>query len=246
MNERLLSIVKSSWFPAASIGVVSFAVGMGVGYMIGDRKVTVYEPSDRDDEDRVYFNASVTDLSDSTDDRKDKQEIMDRLFKERQANRPDPATIVVDPPETEDDEVMTGVVTRLGFGSSTDDWDYEKELASRPEDGPYIIHVDEFVANESGYRQTTLTYYDADDIMTDSDDVPIYRHQDTVGELRFGHGSGDPNVVFVRNPKYRAEYEILYDPGAYASAVLGLHAEDEMESDELKHAHGLRKFRQDD
>lgn len=106
-----------------------------------------------------------------------------------------------------------------------EDWDWDKELAERSERHPYILHVDEFYANEKDYTQTTLTYFSGDDILIDQDEVPIYSHTKTTGPLLFGHGSKDPNVVYIRNDKYQSEYEVLYDPDSYAHFILGLEME---------------------
>lgn len=139
-----------------------------------------------------------------------------------------------------------GVVVKNIFDDSdNDEWDYKTELESRTDDAPYIIHVDEFVAGESGWgSNSTLTWYEGDNILCDSTDKPIYNAQETVGELRFGHGSKDPNIVYVRNPKLQTEYEILRDEGSYQEIVLGEQIEAEGRSADLKHSH-QRRFRDD-
>jgi hypothetical protein len=62
--------------------------------------------------------------------------------------------------------------------------------------------------------------------------------------LVFGHGSGDPNVVYIRNEKLQAEYEVLRDPGSYEIEVLGGHVEREMQEVDLKHSRQPGKFRE--
>ena len=44
-----------------------------------------------------------------------------------------------------------------------DGWNYPEELQNRSEDRPYVIHQDEFKQGESGYDQTTYTYYAVDE-----------------------------------------------------------------------------------
>ena len=136
-------------------------------------------------------------------------------------------------------------VTHSIFTEDTDTWDQEAEEAARNPADPYVIHKDEFWREEMGYSQTTLTYYEGDDILVDQEDVPVYGFRTIVGELKFGHGSQDQNVFFVRNDTLKAEYEIIRDRGRYEVIVLGLQAEEEAERGSLRHS-GLPKFRPDD
>lgn len=144
------------------------------------------------------------------------------------------------PQETPEEENVVNV-----FASEDTEWDQEAEEASRQNSTePYVISKDEFYSDELGYTQTTLTYYQGDDILVDQEDIPVYNYTATIGELKFGHGSQDANVFFVRNDKNKAEYEIIRDRGHYSVEVLGLEAEAQTERAQLKHS--LRKFRQDD
>jgi hypothetical protein len=115
-----------------------------------------------------------------------------------------------------------------------DEWDYDLELANRTPHAPYIIHSDEFHSGESGLRQTTLTYYAGDDTLCDEADVVIYNASEVAGELKFGYGSKDANVVYVRNEKLGGEYEIVRDEGHYAIEVLGQSFED-VEEPHIQH-----------
>lgn len=120
------------------------------------------------------------------------------------------------------------VVSRSIFADNVnedDTWDFTEEVKSRTPDRPYIVHKDEFYSDEMNFTQTTLTYYAGDDIMCDQDDSPIYNYETVTGPLRFGHGSGDRNIVYVRNERRKAEYEIIFDPGMYSVEVLGLEIE---------------------
>jgi hypothetical protein len=158
--------------------------------------------------------------------------------------------------ETEDSEHLKIVgsppevapVPRNAFASSgaDDHWDYEDELRRRTDEEPYVLHKDEFFAEEKGYTQVTCVYYEGDNIMVDSEEEkPIYNHVRTTGPLRFGHGSGDPNTFYVRNDKLKAEFEVLKDPGLYSVEVLGLEIEDNQRVKDLKHMHEPQKFRRE-
>jgi len=96
---------------------------------------------------------------------------------------------------------------------------------NRTEEAPYILEKEEYLNNESEYTQSTLTYYAGDGVLTDSRDDIISEIDDTVGEgnlQRFGYGSGDPKVVYVRNDALDLEFEILHHEGTYKQHVAGL------------------------
>lgn len=147
--------------------------------------------------------------------------------------------------ESSDDDVMVQPEIKNIFDGD-DSWDYESERNNRSADKPYVIHVDEYVADELGYEsQSTLTWYQADRILTDHRDVPIYDVAKTVGDLQFGHGSLDPNIVYVRNEVLKSEYEVLRDPGSYEVTVLGNAVERTYEQTDLKHSRSPMRFRDD-
>lgn len=152
--------------------------------------------------------------------------------------------------EEEPEEVITVTVTEEGteivigepnsiWDREIDGWDYEEELAKRTSDAPYIIHKDEYDAEEAGYSQSTLTFYAGDSVLVDERDVPIYDAGKIVGEPIFGHGSQDPSICYIRNDRLEAEYEILLEEGFYQVEVLGAEIEHSYES----RKEPLRKFR---
>lgn len=145
----------------------------------------------------------------------------------------------------DDEELEEPETVRVSvFADSLPDWDYEHEVAGRSPAEPYIIHVDEFFANESDYIQNTLTYYAGDDIMVDEADVLVYNYKKLTGPLRFGHGSNDNSVVYIQNDKYKAQYEVVKHSGHYSVEILGNAFEEETEARDLKVA-ADRKFRDD-
>lgn len=127
------------------------------------------------------------------------------------------------------------------MSESDDDWDYEFELEQRDPDFPYVLHADEYINDEMGYRQATVTYYAGDDIMADMSDTPIYNWASLMGPLEWGHGSKDKNVVYIRNEKVRKEWEVLLHRGSYEIEVTGFQMD--KATGELQHS--LRKFRDD-
>ena len=94
----------------------------------------------------------------------------------------------------------------------------------QPHDGPVIITQEDFMANETGYEQATLTYYVKGDTLTDQRDEIFENAIDVVGPLavhNFGEGSSDPNTVHVRNSRLQMEFEIVKSDRSYEEDVLG-------------------------
>jgi hypothetical protein len=103
--------------------------------------------------------------------------------------------------------------------------DWEQTFSMRDEDEPHIISSEEFLEGGPGYNNPTFTYYAGDDVLADERDQPITGSLDLVGEgnLRFGLGSDDPNVVYIRNNKISLDMEIVKSEGKYAEEVAGFH-----------------------
>lgn len=122
----------------------------------------------------------------------------------------------------------------------------EALLESRdPEAGPYIITKEEFLMNEADNEQVKYTYWDQDRpviLVDDADEFnPINDIDRVAGEdnlLHFGYGSGDLEVLYIRNDLMDLDLHITRSSGRYADEVMGL---DEGEP-HLRHAQP-RKFR---
>jgi hypothetical protein len=108
---------------------------------------------------------------------------------------------------------------------SEEGWDYPTELKKRIKDEkqPYVIHVDE--QHELDYTETTFTYYEGDDVVCDEDDRIVSKPEAIIGpdfRMYFGHGSGDPTTVYIRNDEIQADVEVCSTPGMYSVEVQGL------------------------
>jgi hypothetical protein len=116
--------------------------------------------------------------------------------------------------------------TELAEKDKMDDWSFPKELSQRTPNAPYIIHQDEFAQNESEFSQVSYVYYVDDDILVDEEESPIENRDEIIGSdtvlTRFGHGTDDYNILYVRNPVLELEMEINRVPSSYAEEVLGL------------------------
>jgi hypothetical protein len=288
MDERLKKIINHPVMIPAIVGVTSFVVGVGSGWILGRRSMNIeLEAADRKLEAMVreMFDADKTEDPDQLvlDLEEQIEEVVTGLRNLAQSMgddepepdlsqweqvRPEPLTNEVDPElealleeeiqieeafqqslasaEQTDEQEHPSVVRQSVFAETGDDWDYTVELAHRAENPkkPYVIHKDEFFSGESDYSQNSLCYYAGDDILTDEEDKPIFSYASVTGDLDFGRGSGDANVVYIRNDELRAEYEILRHTGLYATEILGIEYDEVELENELKHS-VHRRFRQE-
>lgn len=132
--------------------------------------------------------------------------------------------------EAEQAEAAAAMQTRNIFTDTPDqetwDWDRERKMREKlHESSPYIVHADERQATD--FEEHTLTYYVADDVLCDeADNVIDPQDRDgMVGESnldRFGHGSGDPNIVYVRHDEDERQYEIVRSEKSYVEEVIGI------------------------
>jgi hypothetical protein len=123
----------------------------------------------------------------------------------------------------------------------TDAWDIEEELKNRSPEVPYVVHRNEHEEGPEGpdeYEKFTLTYFEGDDILCKEDDTVITDPDAVIGLgnlSRFGHGSGDPNIVYVRNDTLKVDLEIVHSDGKYATEVAGF------KEDEIQHSSMRRR-----
>lgn len=111
-----------------------------------------------------------------------------------------------------------------GSDEPDDDFDIQAEAENRDPEIPYVIHHDEYMENSLDHTQMVLTWYEQDGALADDKDVPIDEIESTVGFdnlERFGSGSRDRNVVYVRNERMEHDFEILRSEGSFAKDVLG-------------------------
>lgn len=106
------------------------------------------------------------------------------------------------------------------------EWDYHKERSLRSPIAPYVIHRDERDDNDA-YDEVTWTYYEEDDVLCNELDeiISVEDREKIVGESnleRFGHGSGDAKIVYVRNDDLEMDVEVIKSPNSYAEEVHGL------------------------
>lgn len=273
MNERIAHILKSPWTIPTVVGLVSFGGGLGAGYFIGFRRgfnvnidelMDYTEPEDGEGDDEFFDVEGVAEQrviidkeaydSPATVPEMEVEVTADGrgiIVRPEGRNEPDPEDILKPEPEPEEEDEEDFEPVHVNVFEDPN-WDWEEEVASRNlndegiSDKPYILHHDEFHRQEMDYTQTTLAYYEGDDVLVpEGEQEPLFNHDELTGPRRWGHGSGDPNVVLIRNDARRAEYEILRYEGHFAKEVLGYEAEQRAQTKDLQHSR-VGKFRDTD
>lgn len=227
MHPKLTSVLRSKWTIPVAVGTVSFGVGVAVGWFTAKKKLeeeTIEISVEEDFQLTLVFDESEPEYVDTP--------------------RP---TFVINEDDFaaySDEELEGGETSMINvFAEEDTDWDYEIECQNRTPHLPYVIHRDEFFGDEMGWdSQSTLTWYEGDEVLVDERDNVLSNPPSFIGNPVFGHGSGDPNVVYVRNEKFQAEYEVLRDPGSFEMDILGGHVESQMEKEDFRHSRSPGKF----
>jgi hypothetical protein len=134
----------------------------------------------------------------------------------------------IKPPQPEEEriEIVGSQQTRIWDNHEiveTGEYDADEEKAKQDAGKPYILEHDAFYDNADGHVQTTLTYFEEDDVLVDEHDRPIPNKDGVIGagNLRFGCGTDQGNVVLIHNPTIGVDYEITRDKGSYSREILG-------------------------
>ena len=92
-----------------------------------------------------------------------------------------------------------------------------------------IITEEEYRKESTKYSNQSLVYYEEDDILVDDYDGSVIDNpEDIVGEealLKFGDGSSDPDIVYVRNKTLALQFEIVRKKSSYSKEVLRIQPE---------------------
>lgn len=237
---------KNEWTVPSIVGAVSFGVGVAVGYAIftyRERRLVrsfdeiMEEVEEKKNQSRIDTNGYDSEIYVLTEDDYEHPDlVIDRSEH--------PSVKDIQFPNIESGDVVDHI-SIFTNPLDEDGWNYEEEIKNRTPEMPYIIHVDEY-NDEIGddgieYSKSTLTYYQGDDVLVDDQDVPIYNYEKTASPLTFGKGSQDPSIVYIRNERLEADYEVLLDHGHYAVEVLGAEIEESFENEKQP----LPKFRQE-
>ena len=120
-----------------------------------------------------------------------------------------------------------------------EEWDWDKEVLYREQNpqGPYAIHEDEYASGSANFHIQEMLYYAVDQIVCEQLDPRsmMYDHALKLGDVKFGYGTHDVDVAFVRNPQHRTDYQITQMHDSYTESVMGIVADDEADEAELAH-----------
>lgn len=125
------------------------------------------------------------------------------------------------------------------------DWAHEMEYRAQQPGVPYVINSDEWEADEPVHEKVSMTYWADDHVLADDQEKNVPDPDSIVGIHnldKFGYGSDDPNVVYVRNDKMSMDFDIHLQTGSYAKIVLGF--DDSLEHADRPRNRGPRRFRE--
>lgn len=226
------------------VGVAAFSVGVGVGYTVCNRRwrklgaevvETMDVATDIIEEVAEETNQLALDFANAARD--NVQRIRNK--------QPDVVELVPDltPDDPRGESDFDPEPEIFPSGNIIDTWNQEEEEAERGPDAPYVISKAEFDVGETGFAQTSLEFFAGDNVLCDDKQVPIYNPEKIVGRLEFGRGSGDSDLVYIRNEALKSEWEVTRNHGSYQVEVLGLQIEEEAERGDLKHSNAVLRFR---
>lgn len=248
-----VEVVRNNPYILAGVALVAASTGALVGYKIAEKRLQTKFDNLMDEEiaktkEHYARMNKVEDYEtpESTVEKLVDDEQLERLTKvysgETEEGELEVTTVEAEVNDDEDSVEVVKTTRRNIFvnGKDIEEYDLEAEMEKRTDDKPYIITQEEFFENEDELPQINLTYYRGDDVLADEEDRTIDNADGLIGNenlQKFGYGSKDRNVVYVRNPKIGSEYEIVHSHGKYSVEVLGFN-----ESSARK----PRKFRGDD
>lgn len=216
--EVVPDLTRNVWGLVAFAGA-SVLVGAAIGYQIGVKRTTLrYEAileKEIQEAKEYYARRYKTDAF----------ETPERAAEELGVEVPAEATKAM--AEYRGDEpAEVDVTVNVNVFDRPTNWDQDQEQSKRDAHPlePYVISRDEFNAAEPGYNQLSVTYFAEDDVLIDDKEEVIPDLDNTVGIdnlNRFGHGSGDNRIVYIRNDHLEADFEVVRSEGSYNKEVLG-------------------------
>lgn len=106
-----------------------------------------------------------------------------------------------------------------------DDEILQRMIEERKAEIPYVITIDEFMMDDlPGYENVSVTYFDGDGNLTDSQDRIIPEVDELLGSdnlTKFGLFSKDKNIVYIRNDRHKMNFEVALDPRSFTEAIAG-------------------------
>jgi hypothetical protein len=134
-------------------------------------------------------------------------------FREERVNN------VPNPVQDDDDDRTPGFKM---YDRTTDNFNPANE--DREFDKPYVVSLAEFTNDEEDFDKITITYFETDDTLIDERDetLPIDASVGQANLLRFGVGSENKDIVYIRNEQLKIDFEVCRNLGSYTQTVLGI------------------------
>lgn len=211
----------------------AFLSGAGFGFAVGFKRGAK----------KAALRFGVSTGLDQTKDeiQNELQKQLEEIRARRQQKVVIPEAVANAEPVVQPDSDGSGEETEDIFAQTGPDWDYTAELAIRDSAIPYVIHVEEFYEESARpFQRSFLTYYKGDDRLADEHNMVLYNRADIVGDNlhRFGHGSGNPSIVYIRNEVLEIDYEVVVEERFHNADD-----EDDEPSGSLQHGVAPRRFR---
>lgn len=91
------------------------------------------------------------------------------------------------------------------------------------EPGPRLINFTMYDANEGDYEQHTVTYFAKGGEVADENDQKLSKEtvDKHIGDYNLEQLGENRTTIYVRNDRYKMDYEIVWDPNSYDVSVLG-------------------------
>lgn len=209
------------------VGVACLSAGVAIGYLVANRRLRkeYARISEQEiDQMRDHFRARLV-AKEEKPDLSDLEAHAKKVVEVHRYDSPQPPA----PPGEPNVVVLPEEIQRAldSEKDASEGWDYEVEKAGRMQGGTYVIHYDE--RGEAEFDEITLTYYAGDDVLCNEQTEIVDSQEDIVGTRnldKFGHGSHDKNIVYVRNERLGLEIEVCRAEGTYAEDVHGFKHED--------------------
>lgn len=242
----------------AGVGVVSLTIGFASGFYLAKKMLDAsYNEKMEAEIQRTRDHYTKTMRKEYSSPQEAAEALIDEIDPEHnthafkgdvglQVEKIDYTKFTVKPEDLEQSESAIGIVADAmekavkeeleeSAQNVFEEFSDDKLLENRDPSKPYIITEEEFLENAPEYDQTQLTFFSGDmQLADDNRNDPIPNHSIVGAENleHFGVGSGDPHLLYIRNEKLKADFEISLSTGYYAREVLGL----DVEEKELRHS----------
>lgn len=231
-------LVEPRSYSGLVLGGVVIGIGLGAagGYFFARRRLeTKYNQIAEEAiaEMREHYQNKILSVENTTQ-KPDLEEVVREQGYSQPPMAVTPPSAIVDALETAQEEEHENPTrfddaepeVRNVFAQADDDWDFHAERTRRSPMRPYIIHRDER-EEQQAYDEVTYTYYEEDDVLCNERDEIIGKDERDalIGEKhlgQFGHGSGDANLVYIRNDRLEMQMEVVRSPNSYTEEVRGL------------------------